>query len=133
MGGYTIIDAMKRIIFLILSGIVGSMGLGAGTVLIIYLTVFESIPQIEAQGINLLFSLPCAALSIIIYKRKKLIVKDNLVLLIISGVVGALGGYFLLNRMKPELLSDIFAAALIFLSIFQLFTGSKKAEKQSKN
>lgn len=124
---------MKRILFLVLSGIIGSMGLGAGTVLIIYLTVFESIPQIEAQGINLLFSLPCAALSIIVYKRKKLIVKDNLVLLIISGVVGALGGYFLLNRMKPELLSDIFAAALIFLSIFQLFTGSKKAEKQSKN
>lgn len=133
MGGYTVIDAMKRMIFLILSGIIGSMGLGAGTVLIIYLTVFENMPQIEAQGINLLFSLPCAALSIIIYKRKKLIVKDNLALLIIFGIVGAVGGYLLLDRMKPELLSDIFAVALILLSVFQFFAGSKRQKNRNKN
>ncbi|MGN1444296.1 MAG: TSUP family transporter [Acutalibacteraceae bacterium] len=124
---------MKRILFLILSGIIGSMGLGAGTVLIIYLTIFENMPQIEAQGINLLFSLPCAALSILIYQRKKLIVKDNLSCLILSGIVGALGGYLILDRMKPDILSDIFACALILLSIYQLFGGSKKPVNRNKH
>lgn len=121
---------MKRVFFLILSGIIGSMGLGAGTVLIIYLTVFESIPQIEAQGINLLFSLPCAALSIIIYKRKKLIRTKNLLWLIISGIAGAVGGYLILDRIKPDILTDIFAFALIALSVYQLFFESKKETKQ---
>lgn len=119
---------MKRILFLILSGIIGSMGLGAGTVLILYLTVFENIPQIEAQGINLLFSLPCAALSIIIYKHKKLIQTDNLLWLILSGVFGAIAGYIILDRIKPGFLSDIFAVALIALSAYQLFFERKKKE-----
>ena len=37
------------------SGIIGAMGLGGGAVLIIYLSVFTDMPQLEAQGINLIF------------------------------------------------------------------------------
>ena len=38
-----------------LSGLIGSMGFGGGGVLIIYLVVFANIPQLQAQGINLIF------------------------------------------------------------------------------
>ena len=54
-----------------LSGLIGSMGFGGGGVLIIYLTVFADTPQIKAQGINLMFFIPCAFLSVIIYTLKK--------------------------------------------------------------
>lgn len=119
---------MKRAFFLILSGIAGSMGLGAGTVLIIYLTVFENIPQTKAQGINLLFSLPVAALSIIIYKKKGLIAFDGLVRLILFGVLGAVAGYLILDHMSADLLSKIFGAVLILLALYQLFSGRKKSD-----
>lgn len=119
---------MKRAFFLILSGIAGSMGLGAGTVLIIYLTVFENIPQTKAQGINLLFSLPVAALSIIIYKKKGLIAFDGLVRLILFGVLGAVAGYLILDHMSANLLSKIFGAVLILLALYQLFSGRKKSD-----
>ena len=36
----------------ILSGLLGAMGLGGGGILIIYLSIFTSIPQAQAQGIN---------------------------------------------------------------------------------
>ena len=42
------------------SGIIGAMGLGGGAVLIIYLSVFTDMPQLEAQGINLIFFIPIA-------------------------------------------------------------------------
>ena len=99
---------MKRVFFLILSGIVGSMGLGAGTVLIIYLTVFENLKQTEAQGINLLFSLPLAGISILIYKKKGLLVTKDIGFLILFGVIGAVIGYVILDRISPEFLSKIF-------------------------
>lgn len=123
---------MKRAFFLILSGIIGAMGLGAGTVLIIYLTVFENIKQTEAQGINLLFSLPLAGISILIYKRKGLIVTKNIGFLIIFGIIGAIAGYIVLDRISPEFLSKIFGAALIITAIYQLFSSDKRKNRQSR-
>ena len=123
---------MKRAFFLILSGIIGAMGLGAGTVLIIYLTVFENIKQTEAQGINLLFSLPLAGLSILIYKRKGLIVTKNIGPLIVFGIIGAAAGYIVLDRISPEFLSKIFGAALIITAIYQLFSSDKRKNRQSR-
>ena len=55
------------------SGILGSMGLGGGGVLIIYLSLFTETEQLKAQGINLLFFIPIAAASVIIYSLKGLI------------------------------------------------------------
>lgn len=123
---------MKRALFLILSGVVGSMGLGAGTVLIIYLTVFENLKQTQAQGINLLFSLPLAALSIIIYKKKGLIKTKNIGFLILFGIVGAIAGYIILDRISPEFLSKIFGSALIITALCQLFHREKKSKNRQK-
>ena len=53
------------------SGILGAMGLGGGAVLIIYLTLFTETDQLTAQGINLLFFIPCALLAVTIYAFKR--------------------------------------------------------------
>ena len=37
------------------SGLLGSLGMGAGAVLLLYLRVFGGAGQFEAQGINLIF------------------------------------------------------------------------------
>ena len=51
------------------TGVFASLGLGGGMVLIIYLTVFAGMPQIQAQGINLIFFVPIAIISIIIHNK----------------------------------------------------------------
>ena len=47
----------------LVSGVVSGMGIGGGSILILYLTLFAGMAQQQAQGINLLYFLPTAASS----------------------------------------------------------------------
>lgn len=105
-----------------LSGVVGSMGFGSGTVLIILLTVFLSFEQKTAQGINLVFFIPCAIYAIIFYLRKKLIKKDFVLPLVIPGLLGAAAGYFILSFLSPGILKKLFGALLIAIALKQLIS-----------
>lgn len=100
-----------------LSGLIGAMGFGGGGILIIYLVIFSSTPQIVAQGINLIFFIPCAITATIIYLIKKQI-KIKLILPVITGgITGAIFSSYFLNLIKSELLSDIFAVFLIIMGV----------------
>lgn len=103
-----------------LSGFIGSMGFGGGGVLIIYLAVFASVPQLQAQGINLLFFIPCAALSVLIYTLKKQINYREILPVVLGGIFGAIPAGFILAFIKTEYLSKIFAAFLIYMGISSL-------------
>lgn len=103
-----------------LSGVIGSMGLGSGTVLIILMTVFLSVEQKTAQGVNLVFFIPCAVYSIIFYLKKRLIKKDAVLPLVIPGLLGAAAGYIILGLVSPEWLKRLFGALLILLALKQL-------------
>lgn len=103
-----------------LSGLIGSMGFGGGGVLIIFLVVFSNVPQIKAQGINLIFFIPCAILSVIIYAIKKQIDFKEIVPVILGGVLGAIPASFLLNLIDTRYLSKIFAIFLISMGIISL-------------
>jgi len=120
--------SISKIIFSFLSGIIGSMGLGSGTVLIIYLTIFLKLQQTKAQGINLLFFLPCAVYSIIFYTRHGLIDKKPLFKLILSGIPGAAVGYLALNFIPTGLLCKLFGAFLILLALNEIFFGNKSSK-----
>lgn len=61
---------MKTILAAFFSGLAGSLGLGGGGVLVLYLVLALGMPQLKAQGINLLFFIPCAVLSSIVYSFK---------------------------------------------------------------
>lgn len=105
-----------------LSGVIGSMGFGSGTVLIILMTVFLSMEQKTAQGVNLLFFIPCAVYSIVFYAKKKLVKKAAVLPLVLPGLFGAAAGYLALNFLSPNLLRKMFGAMLIFIALKQLLT-----------
>lgn len=105
-----------------LSGVIGSMGFGSGTVLIILMTVFLSFEQKAAQGINLVFFIPCAIYAIIFYLRKKLIKKDFVLPLVIPGLLGAAAGYLILKFLSPVILKKLFGALLIAIALKQLLS-----------
>lgn len=109
-----------------LSGLIGSMGFGGGGVLIIYLTLFAHIGQMRAQGINLLFFIPCALLSIIIYALKKQVDYRSILPVIFGGAVGAIGASFILKSINTAYLSKIFAVFLIYMGISSLVGLKKK-------
>lgn len=103
-----------------LSGLIGSMGFGGGGILIIFLVVFSNVPQIKAQGINLIFFIPCAILSVIIYAIKKQIDFKEIIPVIIGGVLGAIPASFLLNLIDTRYLSKIFAFFLISMGVVSI-------------
>ena len=73
---------------LIVSAVVGAMGLGGGSVLILYLTMVRHLPQLVSQGINLLFFIPCAVTAVMIYDKQKIIQWKLVLPLILGGSVG---------------------------------------------
>ena len=117
---------MSRIIAGFLSGVIGAMGLGGGAVLLIYLTLFGGVDQIKAQGINLLFFIPIAVVSVAIYAFKKQIDFKTVILFGLAGLGGAAAGVFLTEWIGSPLLSKIFGGVLVAAGIFQAVTALKK-------
>lgn len=111
-----------------LSGLLGSMGLGGGTILIVYLTFFRYMAQTEAQGINLVCFIPIAVLAVIIYSKQGLTDAKVILPLIVFGILGAVVGFVILERIPGEILSKLFGGFLILLSVREFFF-SKKANK----
>jgi uncharacterized membrane protein YfcA len=114
-----------------LSGLTASMGLGGGFVLLVYLTLFTSLPQKEAQLINLVFFLPIALLSVFLHLKHHLIEKDVLKKAILWGLIGVIAGVLLSVWIKEELLSKLFGALVLLVGMRELF--HKKKKQNSRN
>ncbi len=111
---------VTNIIIGVVAGFLGAIGIGGGSVLIIYLTLFLNMSQLKAQGINLLFFIPCSAVGIIFHIKNKLIDYKSILPLIIFGLIGVICGYFLNKSIDESLLRKIFGIFLIALAVFQL-------------
>lgn len=103
------------------SGILGSMGLGGGGILIIYLALFTDTKQLNAQGINLLFFIPIGILSIIIYSIKKQIKWKPTLKIAVFGIIGAVGGILLADVLGGNITRKIFGALLVLMGILEIF------------
>ncbi|MBQ5885598.1 MAG: sulfite exporter TauE/SafE family protein [Clostridia bacterium] len=117
----------------ILSGIIGAMGIGGGGVLIIYLTLMAGVDQITAQGINLLFFIPCAVIALVIHSRKKLIIWRLALPMILGGLVGVAIGAYSAEMIGPNMLGKIFSAFLIFIGLRELFARRKEDDGIKKS
>ena len=109
-----------------LSGLLGSLGLGGGGILIIYLTMVKKFPQTQAQGINLIFFIPIAILSVILHSKNKLIDWKIAVRYILYGIVGIIIGSMLINVINESILSKIFSIILISIGIKEFLSKKDK-------
>ena len=103
------------------SGLLGSLGMGAGAVLLLYLRVFGGAGQFEAQGINLIFFLPIAALSIVLHARNGLVSWKAAGICILAGLPAVLLGVWLGGLAGGGLLSKLFAGLLLIIGVRELF------------
>ncbi len=126
---------MLRIILLgvcgIISGVIGGMGMGGGTLLIPCLTMLFDISQHVAQTINLLSFVPMAIVSVIVHKKNGLIKKEGILFIIIPAIIAAIVFSIISQNIEGMLLSRIFGGFLIALAIVQAvvpFVLEKKAK-----
>lgn len=116
----------------LLSGMIASMGLGGGFVLLIWLSMFQEVAQREAQGINLLFFLPIALISVIMHLRAGLIDKKLVMSLIPGGVLGTLIGTLGAQLIGSGLLSKLYALFLLAFGLREIFRRAPADPGKSK-
>jgi uncharacterized membrane protein YfcA len=125
-------NLVYNILAALFSGIAGAMGLGGGGVLVLYLTLILNEKQLTSQGINLLFFLPCAALSVIIHTRKRLIKWRELLPIIIGGVLGVALGAWLAFYVATDILGKLFGGFLLLIGLKELFSKKKPKATDEK-
>lgn len=117
---------MKLILIGILSGILGGMGIGGGTILIPSLIFFIGINQQRAQGTNLIVFIPTAIIALIIHYKNKNIITNIILIIIIPGIIGSILGSILAVKIDSSMLRKSFGVFMLFIGIYQFF--AKKEE-----
>lgn len=112
------------------AGVAGAMGLGGGSVLLIYLTVFAGTPQLQAQGMNLLFFIPIAAFSTVVYAKRGIIQWKRIAIMAVCGALGTFLGSLVLGQLKPQLLRQLFGGLVLLYGLFTLFAPRRSSKKQ---
>lgn len=112
-----------------LAAVIGSMGLGGGGVLLMYLSAFTDTDQLKAQGINLVFFIPIAVISVIINLKNRLIDKKAAVICALSSVATAILGAYLSLQVDKELLRKILAVFLLILGVRELISSFKNNKR----
>ena len=109
----------------LLSGIAASMGFGGGMVLLIYLTTIAGIPQLMAQGVNLLFFLPIALISLIINLRSHLVDLRGLLPSLITGALFAALFSFVARFLGGAMLRKGFGVLVVIAGLRELLKKKK--------
>ena len=113
------------------TGILASMGLGGGFILVVWLTLFAGVGQKAAQGINVLFFLPIAFIALILHLKNHLVNNQLVKKMLLGGIIGAVIGTFGSNVIANDLLRKLFALFLIAFGLRELFSPNKAAENSS--
>ncbi|NLN41335.1 MAG: sulfite exporter TauE/SafE family protein [Clostridiales bacterium] len=109
----------------LVSGIVGGMGMGGGTILIPALIFFASTPQHLAQSINLSVFFPTAIIALCIHTKNKHVRYKLAFKIIIVGVIGAFIGSRVAVSMSTHTLRKLFGVFILAMGIYELFKKPK--------
>lgn len=113
------------------SGILASMGLGGGFVLVVYFALFTDLVQKGAQGINLLFFIPITLIAVGIHIKNKLIDIKTAVICSVIGIPAVVAGFYIAQSIDNIWLRKAFAVFIIISGLKDLLSGlGKNKEKQ---
>lgn len=115
-----------------LTGVMASMGLGGGFILVVWLTLFMDVEQKTAQGINLLFFLPIALLALCIHLKNGLVNKALVKKLVFGGVIGAVLGTLGTRLLDNSGLRMLFALFLLAFGLRELFSPTEKGKDEKR-
>ena len=124
---------MLEVLFGLISGIISSLGMGGGTILIFLLTVFLGVSQHVSQATNLVFFIPTSIVAIFINIKNKNIDWKISWIIVIFGIIGAICGSFIARKISSNNLRRYFAIFLIFITVYEIYAYYKMHIKTSKS
>lgn len=117
---------MIEIFIGLISGFVSGMGMGGGTILILCLSMFMQVEQHIAQATNLVFFIPTSIIAIITNIKQKNINFKVGIPIAISGIIGAIIGAIIANKLDVIKLKKYFGIFLGLIAIGEIYSLVKK-------
>lgn len=108
------------------TGILSGFGVGGGTLLLIWMTAFAGVPQDLAQGVNLLYFLPAAAMALPAHFKNGYIDKKTALPAIAAGLAGTAAAAWAATAVDVALLRRCFGVFLICIGLRELFRKGKR-------
>ena len=102
------------------TGILSGFGVGGGTLLLIWMTAFAGVPQDLAQGVNLLYFLPAAAMALPAHFKNGYIDKKTALPAIAAGLAGTAAAAWAATAVDVALLRRCFGVFLICIGLREL-------------
>ena len=106
-------------------GFLAGLGVGGGSLLMLWLTLCLGIDSSTARGINLLFFLPCACISCFFRKKQGLLPWKKLIPAIIAGCICAGVCSWISTELDTSLLRKLFGVLLLFTGLREIFYKTK--------
>ena len=111
-----------------LTGIISGMGVGGGSLLVLYLTAFCGMDPHKAGGINLFYFALCAPAALIGHiKEKRVVWQAVLWCVIAGGITAAVCGWFV--PTASPWVKRLFGLLLIGVGLAELKAGEKAGGK----
>ncbi len=114
----------------LITGVLSGMGIGGGTLLVLYLTAVLDTAQNTAAGINLLYFLGCAPSSLVFHIKERRVVWRAALWAMAGGVATALTTALLAPDPSPDWLRRVFGCLLLTIGLrecWQVFHVEKKS------
>ena len=106
-------------------GILSGLGVGGGSILILWLTLVLGMEYPAARFLNLLFFLPSALIATVFRQKNKQVELKKLIPAIVTGCVAAAVFSWLSRYIHIEPLRKIFGALLLLVGLRELFYKKK--------
>ena len=121
------VDQLSFLIAIVL-GFLAGLGVGGGSLLMLWLTMVAQVDHSIARTINLLFFLPSAAIATFFHRKQGTVDFQKILPAIICGCISA--GVFTLigTHLNTELVKKLFGGLLIMTGIHELFYRPRKAK-----
>lgn len=110
-----------------LLGFLAGLGVGGGSLLMLWLTLVLGMSHDIARGINLLFFIPTAAISCLFRKQQGTLQLKQLLPAILAAMAAAAAGNMVASFVTLTLIKKAFGILLIFAGLRELFYRPRKA------
>ena len=108
-------------------GFLAGLGVGGGSLLILWLTLILGLDHTTARGINLLFFIPTAVIASLFRWKQGSLRLTKILPAVIGGCITASLFTIVSKHIQPEFIRTLFGLLLIVTGIRELFYRPRKA------
>ena len=116
---------MVNVLIGLVLGFLAGLGVGGGSLLMLWLTLVLDIPHGTARIINLIFFIPSALIASVFRWRQGALKLKPTIPAIVAGCIGAAVFSVFGKKLDMALLKKLFGVLLIFTGLRELFYRSK--------